>query len=147
MTTCDTKKQTFILRILRNFLHIVSVTVIGGILSACDTRIERSMEVTATAYTLRQAETKKGHKGLSAWGDQLKPGMKSIAVSRDLIKLGLRHEAEVKIVGFEGTYIVRDKMNKRWKRRIDIFMGNNVNEAREWGKRKVVIRWSEEKND
>jgi len=105
------------------------------------------MEVTATAYTLRQAETKKGYKGLSAWGDQLKPGMKSIAVSRDLIKLGLRHEAEVRIDGFEGTYIVRDKMNKRWIRRIDIFMGNNVNEAREWGKRKVVISWYEEKND
>lgn len=76
------------------------------------------MEVTATAYTLREAETKKGHKGLTAWGDQLKPGMKSIAVSRDLIKLGLSHKTEVKIEGFEGTYIVRDKMNKRWKKEL-----------------------------
>ncbi|GAL15331.1 hypothetical protein JCM19233_6349 [Vibrio astriarenae] len=37
-------------------------------------------------------------------GDRLKPGMKSIAVSRDLIALGLTHNQEVRIEGFEGTY-------------------------------------------
>ena len=103
MATSSTNKQMFKSQIRSNFLYIVSVTVIGGILSACDSGIEKSMEVTATAYTLREAETKKGHKGLTAWGDQLKPGMKSIAVSRDLIKLGLRHETKVRIDGLEGV--------------------------------------------
>ena len=52
---------------------------------------EKSLEVTASAYTMAEDETKKGNVGLSAWGDQLKPGMKSIAVSRDLIEEGLTH--------------------------------------------------------
>lgn len=106
------------MKIISYCLFIIPITIIGVTLSACDSGIGKSMEVTATAYTLREAETKKGHKGLTAWGDQLKPGMKSIAVSRDLIKLGLCHKTEVKIEGFEGTYIVRDKMNKRWKKEL-----------------------------
>jgi len=102
----------------------------------------QSMEVTATAYTMREQETKKGNIGLAAWGDQLEPGMKAIAVSRDLIDHGLDHMTEVRIDGLEGTYIVRDKMNKRWEKKIDIFMGRDVKAAREWGKRKVNIHWT-----
>jgi len=101
----------------------------------------RSMEVTATAYTMRESETKQGNVGLAAWGDQLEPGMKAIAVSRDLIDEGLDHETEVRIEGLEGTYVVRDKMNKRWEKKIDIFMGRDVERAREWGKREVTIHW------
>ena len=100
------------------------------------------MEVTATAYTMRESETKKGNVGLAAWGDQLEPGMKAIAVSRDLIEEGLGHGTEVRIDGLDGVYIVRDKMNKRWEKKIDIFMGRDVKAAREWGKRKVTIHWT-----
>ncbi len=32
-------------------------------------------------------------------------------------------------------------MNKRWKKKIDIYMGCNLKRARKWGKRKVTIRW------
>tara|TARA_R100000306_G_scaffold41882_2_gene40722 strand:- start:117685 stop:118119 length:435 start_codon:yes stop_codon:yes gene_type:complete len=117
----------------------------GSVLSAC--RAEQtevnSMEVTASAYTMREAETKKGNVGLAAWGDQLKPGMKSIAVSRDLIDAGLDHMTPVTIDGLEGTYIVRDKMNKRWEDKIDIFMGKDLDAAREWGTQTVTIRWSQ----
>ena len=102
----------------------------------------QSMEVTATAYTMREAETKKGNVGLAAGGDQLEPGLKALAVSRDLIDHGLDHMTEVRIEGLEGTYIVRDKMNKRWEKKIDIFMGTDVEAAREWGKRKVTIHWT-----
>ncbi len=137
------------MQILGNFLLIAIITFISGSLSACNTNSnsERHLQVTATAYTLREVETKKGHTGLTAWGDQLEPGMKSIAVSRDLIKKGLGHKTEVRIDGLKGTYIVRDKMNRRWENKIDIFMGNDLKEAREWGKRKVVIRWIESKNE
>jgi 3D (Asp-Asp-Asp) domain-containing protein len=102
----------------------------------------QTMEVTATAYTMAEDETKKGNVGLAAWGDQLEPGMKAIAVSRDLIDDGLDHETKVKIEGLEGTYIVRDKMNKRWKKKIDIFMGKDKEKALEWGKKTVTIHWT-----
>ena len=102
---------------------------------------EHSMEVTASAYTMAEDETKKGNVGLAAWGDQLEPGMKAIAVSRDLIEEGLDHRTRVKIEGLEGEYVVLDKMNKRWEEKIDIFMGTDKEAAREWGKRTVEISW------
>lgn len=101
-------------------------------------------EVTATAYNSVNSQTKEGDPTLAAWGDILKPGMKAIAVSRDLIDDGLTHGTKVSIEGLPGTYIVRDKMNKRWKDKIDIYMGNDVKAAREWGKRKVTITWETE---
>ena len=103
------------------------------------------MVVTATAYTMRQEETKRGNIGLTAWGEQLKPGMKAIAVSRDLINKGLTHGTKVTIEGLDGVYIVRDKMSKRWKNKIDIFMGKDVSAARKWGKRKATIHWIADK--
>ena len=104
----------------------------------------QSMEVPATAYTMRENETKEGNVGLAAWGDQLEPGMKAIAVSRDLIDEGPDHETRVRIEGLDGTFVVRDKMNRRWEEKIDIFMGTDVERAREWGKRDVTIYWSEQ---
>ena len=101
----------------------------------------RTLEVTATAYNSLESQTKKGDPTTAAWGDQLKPGMKAIAVSRDLIPEGLDHKTKVKIEGLNGTYVVLDKMNKRWKKKIDIYMGVDVTKAREWGKRKVNIEW------
>lgn len=107
----------------------------------------KSMQVTATAYTMDESETKKGNVGLAAWGDQLEPGMKVIAVSGDLIAKGLDHNTKVRIKGLDGTYVVRDKMNKRWKNKIDIFMGNDREKALKWGKRKVTIYWRSSSQD
>lgn len=100
----------------------------------------KSLEVTATAYTSRVSETS-GDPYTAAWNNKLTPGEKSIAVSRDLLKRGLTNGVEVKIEGLPGIYTIRDKMNKRWKRRIDIYMGNDLERAREWGKQEVVLRW------
>ncbi len=118
------------------------VVLVALVVSACG-QGEESLEVTATAYTMRESETKEGNVGLAAWGDQLEPGMKAIAVSRDLIPMGLDHETEVTIEGLDGTYIVRDKMHKRWEEKIDIFMGTDVEAAREWGKEEVIIHWAD----
>ena len=98
------------------------------------------LTVTASAYNSVKAQTS-GNPSLGAWGDRLKPGMKAIAVSRDLIRMGLKHNTRVKIDGLSGTYLVKDKMNKRWKRKIDIYMGTDIKAARQWGKRKVTIHW------
>ncbi len=102
----------------------------------------KTMEVTATAYNSVPAQTRPGSSGaITAWGDTLKPGMKCIAVSRDLIDSGLVHNKTVKIEGLDGTYWVKDKMNKRWTKKIDIYMGTNEKKAREWGKKQVTISW------
>lgn len=101
----------------------------------------KSLEVTATAYTSSVRETdSKPYEG--AWGDTLEPGTKSIAVSRDLIKLGLTRGQQVEIEGLPGKYEVLDKMHRRWRKKIDIYMGKDVERARQWGERKVVITWS-----
>jgi 3D (Asp-Asp-Asp) domain-containing protein len=99
----------------------------------------KSMELTASSYNSVENQTKKGNIGLAAWGDTLKPGVKAIAVSRDLIKMGFEHNTRVKIKGLDGYYKVMDKMNRRWKKKIDIYMGTDVQKARNWGKKKVTV--------
>ena len=101
---------------------------------------ERVLEVTATAYNSVPDQTQ-GNPKITAWGEKLKPGMKAIAVSRDLIPMGLTHGVRAKIDGLPGTYTVMDKLHKKWRRRIDIYMGEDIKAAEQWGKRKVTIRW------
>lgn len=120
---------------------INSIVLVLAVLSlfGCDKKTN-SLEVTATAYTSTANETDSSP-SITAWGDTLKPGMKAIAVSRDLIEMGLSHGVKVTIDGLEGTYTVLDKMNKRWTQKIDIYMGTDVKRAKEWGKRRIIIRW------
>jgi len=100
------------------------------------------LHVTATAYTSHVGQTD-STPNIAAWGDRLKPGMKVIAVSRDLLKVyGLKHKQKVRIKGLEGEYLVLDKMNKRWRKKIDIYMGMNLKKAFRWGRRKVEIHWN-----
>lgn len=100
-----------------------------------------SLVVMSTAYTTATAETQSVAPGVTAWGEHLTPGMKAIAVSRDLIAKGLTHNVKVHIEGLNGTYVVLDKMSKRWTNKIDIFIPSRQ-KAREWGKRKVKISWT-----
>lgn len=98
-----------------------------------------TMTVTATAYNSLHGQGAGADHALAAWGDRLTPGMKAIAVSRDLIPLGLDYNAEVQIEGLPGTWQVKDKMHWRWKKKIDIYMGEDIQAARQWGRRKVTI--------
>lgn len=100
------------------------------------------MTVTATAYTSHVNQTD-STPNIAAWGDRLKPGMKVIAVSRDMLnKYGLKHRSKVRIKGLDGEYLVLDKMNKRWKKKIDIYMGKDLKKAFKWGRRKVELQWN-----
>lgn len=99
-----------------------------------------SMEVTVTAYNSTRAQTD-GTPHRAAWNNRLKPGMKAVAVSRDLLKLGLDNGTEVWIEGFDSPYRVMDKMNRRYERRIDVYFGKDVKAAREFGHRKARIYW------
>lgn len=99
------------------------------------------LKVTATAYNSLPAQTD-NTPDIAAWGDRLRPGMKAIAVSRDLLKkYGLKHKDKVKISGLKGEYMVLDKMNKRWKKKIDIYMGKDRRKALNWGRKDVTIHW------
>lgn len=99
------------------------------------------LRVTATAYTSHRAQTD-STPFLAAWNNRLRPGMKIIAVSRDLLsRYGLRNGTRVRISGLRGYYRVRDKMNKRFRKRIDIYMGTNRRRALRWGRRSVNIYW------
>lgn len=99
------------------------------------------LRVTATAYSSHRGQTD-NTPFLAAWNNRIRPGMKIIAVSRDMLtRYGLRNGSRVRIAGLRGYYTVRDKMNKRFRRRIDIYMGVNRRRALRWGRRSVMLYW------
>ncbi len=98
------------------------------------------LEVIATAYNSVPAQTQ-GNPFIGAWGDSLDTNTPSIAVSRNLIALGLKHDTPVKIEGFDEVFLVRDKMNSRFLNRIDIYMGTDVDKAKEWGVKELTIHY------
>ncbi len=106
-----------------------------------DKRFKRKIRVIATAYTSHYDQTD-STPFLAAWNNRIRPGMKIIAVSNDLIrKYGLTNGTKVKISGLKDIYVVRDKMNKRLRNHIDIYMGTNRRKALRWGRRSVVLYW------
>ncbi len=115
------------------------VILAAALLVGCEGQTQ-SLEVTASAYNSVASQTS-GDPTLAAWGDELKPGMKAIAVSPDLVKLGLTHKTKVKIEGLSGRYTVLDRTNSRFTKRIDIYMGTDIEAAKEWGIKKMTIRW------
>ncbi len=106
----------------------------------------KPLRVTATAYNSVPGQTSFEHPEITAWGDSIKPGVKWIAVSRDLLKKGLDYNTLVKIDTFKGVYIVKDKMHPKWRNRIDIYMDKDVNKAKEWGRRKINILYAVKKD-
>ncbi|WFS62951.1 hypothetical protein LF599_01955 [Pseudodesulfovibrio thermohalotolerans] len=116
------------------------VIVLGYAISQPNRLFWNNLEVTVTAYNSTPGQTD-GDPTRAAWNNRLKPGMKAVAVSRDLIERGLNNRTEVWIDGFDGPYIVLDKMNQRFTQRIDIYFGTDVKAAREFGERTARIYW------
>ncbi len=98
-----------------------------------------TLQVTVSAYNSVHWQTDSINPSLAAWGDTLKPGTKAIAVSRDLIQKGFKHNTPVKIEGFDSIYLVKDKMHYRWTNKIDIYMGNDVEKARNFGRKNLKV--------
>ena len=126
-------------------LKVLRVVIVFTLVINCKNKEEvrcesKTFTVTATAYNSLAYQTS-SNPNITAFGDSLKPGMRYIAVSRDLLDSGLVHNTKVKLQGFDSLFTVKDKMNKRWLRRIDIYMGVNVKKARKWGKQKMVINY------
>jgi 3D (Asp-Asp-Asp) domain-containing protein len=99
----------------------------------------RDMVVTAHAYTSRADETD-AEPALSASGQRLRPGMRALAVSPDLLAVGLDYGTRVEVEG-HGTWVVLDRMGDRHRRAIDLYMGLDRDAALAFGKRRVRIRW------
>jgi 3D (Asp-Asp-Asp) domain-containing protein len=123
------------------FLLLFSIQLL---LTSAESKKEiKTLEVLATAYNSLPEQTDETPFE-AAWGDMLSPETKSIAVSRDLLQMGLTQYSKVEIDGLPGEYVVLDKMNSRWEKKIDIYMGTDIEEALEWGVKKVTIKWKAE---
>ncbi len=99
-----------------------------------------TMRVIATAYCSSPKETDETP-FLAAWGNRLNPNVQSIAVSRDLFDCGLTNGKKVHIDGLEGEFVILDVMHKKWKNKIDIYMGLDRKKALKFGRKKLTIRW------
>jgi len=106
--------------------------------------LERSMVVTVSAYNSVPSQTN-DRPNLAAWGDRLEPGMKVVAVSRDLLAEGLSRGTLMRIEGLEGEYVVLDKTASRLVRRVDVYMGTDVEAAKQFGVRQLRIFWSDQR--
>jgi len=130
---------------------IVLTIFLFVIFSSCNSREEapcfiKKMEVTASAYNSLAYQTN-ANPHITAFGDSLFPGLRYIAVSRDLLDSGLIYNTKVKIKGFDSLFTVKDKMNRRYRNHIDIYMGVDVKAALKWGRKKVVIQYCIEPKD
>ena len=132
-----------------NLIMFVGILYAMFCLSSCKSNNEtkktpkaewQTLMVSASAYNSVSSQTE-GNPKITAWGDTLKTDMKVIAVSRDLIRKGLKHNTAVRIEGLEGIFFVKDKMHHRWKNKIDIYMGEDVQKARNWGRKRVAIHY------
>lgn len=102
--------------------------------------LARELRVTASAFNSHPDQTD-GHPNLTASGETLRPGLRALAVSDDLFAAGLGFGTRVQIEGIDGEWVVMDRMHSRWTRRIDLYMGDDEARARQFGERRVEIRW------
>jgi 3D (Asp-Asp-Asp) domain-containing protein len=106
--------------------------------------ILKTLLVTATVYNADPSQTDDSP-FITASGaviEQCCPGdHRWIAVSRDLEAEGFVFGAKVRITGtdgFDGIWVVQDRMNKRWKKRID-FLVNKSMKGGKWNNVKLTI--------
>ena len=91
---------------------------------------QKPLIVTVTTYSVNEAETDSTPTITASGFEVSRTNPKKhrvIAVSRDL-KKKLRFGDKVRVTGIgklSGVYIVRDLMNSRWKRKIDILINPN----------------------
>jgi 3D (Asp-Asp-Asp) domain-containing protein len=123
------------------FLLIISLLTSCSALQKIPQEKQKPLLVTATAFNSLPSQGQ-GNPNVGAWGDKITPGMNVIAVSADLLSLGLTRGTRVRIDGLRNEYVVLDRMPPKWKKRIDIYMGNDVKAARSWGRREVNIYWT-----
>jgi 3D (Asp-Asp-Asp) domain-containing protein len=99
----------------------------------------RELEVSASAFNSLPGQTD-AEPRVTASGERLRPGLRALAVSRDLERDGLVFGTTVEIDGY-GEWVVLDRMAPRWRRKVDLYMGEDEAAAKRFGERSVRIRW------
>ena len=108
----------------------------------------KCMEVKASAYNSISNQTRPGTSGrITAWGDTLTDKIQSVAISRDLLDSGMVHGTMLYIEGFKEPFKVNDKMNRRFKNKIDIHLGTDIKAARAFGNQKLNICFEVPENE
>lgn len=124
---------------MRNGTLLTALSLAVLTFAGCDSLINtQSIAVTATAYNSDPNQTDDTPYTPACGGD-LRDGQPAIAVSRDLYSAGLRCGLTVSVNG--KNYVIRDTMNARFKRRIDIYHGTDKRAALAFGKRTVQLAW------
>ncbi len=143
----EAKRGTLTKSLEKKYRELKKKSRKGMVLNEYDKKLLKALKgkhqlrVQATAYSSHTGQTD-STPFLAAWNNHIRPGMKIIAVSRDLItKYGLGNGKKVRIQGLPGYYTVRDKMNKRYTKRIDIYMGIDRRKALRWGRKRTIIYW------
>lgn len=103
----------------------------------------RELLVTAHAYNSVPEQTDARPRE-TASGAHLRPGMRAIAVSEDLLSMGLDYGTRVSIESLDGEWVVLDRMGDGHQRSIDVYMGGDREAAERFGKRRVRLRWQPE---
>lgn len=102
----------------------------------------KTLRVKAMAYTACSVGRKKAKRApRGAWGDRLTAEANAVAISPDLLELGLDRGDLITIEGLPGKYKVLDVMHSRHDKSIDIFYGDDQCGALQWGKRTLTISW------
>jgi len=112
-------------------IGLLFTLIIGGRLSPT-----AEVVVDATIYHAVEGQTD-STPFITASGRHINPdnpaGHRWIAVSRDLEPLGFVFGAKVLVTGAEhmdGIYIVEDRMNRRWTKRIDFLVNESMKGGR-----------------
>ena len=97
------------------------------------------LQVDATGFKSLTGQTD-AQPHVTASGERLRPGLRALAVSADLEEARLTFRTRVEIEGY-GEWVVLDRMAPRWRRTIDLYLGDDEDAARSFGRRSVKIRW------
>lgn len=103
-----------------------------------------ALYVTATIYHADPSQTNADYlttASLKKINKSNPQGHRWIAVSRDLEPLGFTFGTKVKVEGagkLDGIWTVEDRMNKRWKKRIDFLVNKNMKGGK-WEDVKLTI--------
>ena len=143
LTAClSVADDVFAFSLLHFLFLIISLLTSCSALQKIPQEKQKTLLVTATAFNSLPKQGQ-GNSNVGAWGDKITPGHERVAVSADLVSLGLTRGTRVRIDGTpKNEYVVLDRMPPKWKKRIDIYMGNDVKAARSWGRREVNIYWT-----
>jgi 3D (Asp-Asp-Asp) domain-containing protein len=121
----------FIIFLPQTLGNVVFTTLTYSVINNTKTEVVDSESVTLTTYSPSHGETD-ASPNITASGfkiDTNNPGRhKIIAVSRDLKRKGWKFNKKVRIRGagrYNGVYTIKDIMNKRHRKRIDVLVGSN----------------------